>query len=369
MVIATFGRGFYILDDFSVLRNVDEKSLKNESKLFPVKDALWFIEGSGRYGQGTTYFKAKNPEFGATVTYYLKEVPKTVKEIRKEKEKELFKDGKKIPQPTNDELLIEKNESSPYIIFTIFDENNNIIRKITKSAKKGINREIWDLRYESPNPLTEKDKFDPNAKPRSSTLVLPGKYKAALSIVTREGEKVITEPIEFNVVPINKNQNATEKEELISFQKKVNELSRTITGTENFLNEMISKIDKMKQAILLTPGTSYELLKDAEKIQIELTEISLKFSRQSNVPSTEENPPSPVTINERLDVLRYTHYRSTEPITKKEKVAYDVLVEEFPTFYEKIKKISENDIYNLDMKLQNFGSPAIPGRLPILKLK
>ncbi|MBK7104903.1 MAG: glycosyl hydrolase [Ignavibacteriae bacterium] len=369
LVIATFGRGFYILDNYSVLRNVDENTLKNEAKLFPVKDALWFIEGSGRYGQGTTYFKAKNPEIGATFTYYLKEVPKTLKEIRKEKEKELFKDGKKIPQPTNDELLIEKNEISPYLIFTISDENKNVIRKISKSAKKGINREVWNLRYESPNPLTEKDKFDPNAKPRSSTLVLPGKYKATLSIISREGEKILSEPMEFNIVPIDKNQASAEKKELVSFQKKVNELSRTITGTENFLKEMISKVDKMKQVILLTPGTSYELLNEVDKIKNELNDISLKFSRQTNFPSTEENPPSPVTINERLDVLRYTHYRSTEPITKKEKVAYDVLAEEFPQVYEKIKNISKVDIFNLEMKLENLDTPAIPGKLPELKLK
>jgi hypothetical protein len=200
-------------------------------------------------------------------------------------------------------------------------------------------------------------------------LVQPGKYKVALLIVTREGEKILSEPMEFNVVPIDKNQISADKEELVSFQKKVNELTRTIIGTENFLKEMISKVDKMKQAILLTSGTSFELLKEADKIKNELNDISLKFSRQTNFPSTEENPTSPVTINERLDVLRYTHYRSTEPITKKEKVAYDVLVEEFPTVYEKIKNISENDINNLEKKLENLSAPAIPGKLPILKLK
>ena len=368
LVIATFGRGFYILDNYSVLRSADENALKAESKLFPVKDALWFVEATGRYGQGATYFKAKNPEFGATFTYYLKDVPKTLKEIRKEKEKKLFKDAKKIPQPTNDEILIEKNETAPYLIFSILDENNNVVRKITQSAKKGINREVWDLRYESPNPLTEKDKFDPAAKPRSSSLVLPGKFKVGLSIVTRDGEKILSEPLEFNVVPINKDKKVDDKEELVSFQKKVNQLSRTINGTENYLKEMISKVDKMKQAILLTPGTTFELLKETDKIKNDLNEISQKFSRQSNFPSVEENPPSSLTINERLDVLRYTHSRSTEPITNKEKVAYDVLADEFPKVYNQIKKISETDIANLENKLKNLGAPAIPGSLPELKL-
>ncbi|MCW8849546.1 MAG: glycosyl hydrolase, partial [Melioribacteraceae bacterium] len=96
LVLATFGRGFYILDDYSVLRNTDEKSLAKEGVLFPVKDASLYIQDRGRYGQGSTFYKADNPEFGATFTYFLKEVPKTLKAIRHEKEKELFKDGKPI---------------------------------------------------------------------------------------------------------------------------------------------------------------------------------------------------------------------------------------------------------------------------------
>ncbi|MCL6098993.1 MAG: glycosyl hydrolase, partial [Bacteroidetes bacterium] len=112
LVLATFGRGFYVLDDYSALRQVTKEFLEKDSYIFPVKDALMYIQKRGRYGQGSTYFKAPNPEFGATFTYYVKDVPKTLKAERHKKEKALFKDGKPIPQPTTDELRAEKNEKA-----------------------------------------------------------------------------------------------------------------------------------------------------------------------------------------------------------------------------------------------------------------
>ncbi len=371
LVVATFGRGFYILDDYSILRLANEEKLKNkQAVLFPVKDALIYVQERGRYGQGSNYFKAKNPEFGATFTYYLKEVPKTLKQIRKEKEKKLFKEGKPIPQPSNEELRKEKNEVDPYLTFVIADENNNVIRKITKPAKKGIQRESWDLRYQSLNPLSEKDKFDPKSKPRSSTLVLPGKYSVSLYLTTREGEKQLFKNVNFNVIPLDYGLPVPrEREELVAFQQKVNQLSRTISGTEIYLKSLIGKVDKIKQAIITTPAAPISLLDVANRIAEELDGLSLKFNRESKFPSVEENPPSLSTINERLSVLRWTHWRSTEPITQKEKLFYDILTNEFPPIYERIKSLGEIDVVNLEKKLESYGAPYTPGRIPELKLK
>lgn len=368
LVLATFGRGFYILDDYSMLRNSFSQELDKDAYLFPVKDASWFIKSSARYGQGSTYFKADNPEFGATFTYHLKEVPKTLLKIRREKEKKLFEDGKPIPQPSNEQLREEKNEIAPYLIFTIKDAENNVIRKLTKEAKKGIHRVTWDLRYQSVSPITEKEKFDPKAKPKSSTLVLPGKYRVSLSMISREGENNIAGPVEFNVIPLYEHQSTADSKELIAFQRKANELTKAVMGTESYLKELIDKVDKLKQTILTSPEVPLDLLGNAERIELELDQLSLKFKRESKYPSTEENPPSPNTFNERLSVLRWTHGRSTEPITAREKMIYDILVEEFPPVYERIKQLSEIDIQNLENDLDLYGAVKTPGRLPELKL-
>ena len=63
---------------------------EQESILFPVKDALMFIKRTGTFsGVGSSFFKAENPPFGATFTYYIKEVPKTKKALRQETRKRI----------------------------------------------------------------------------------------------------------------------------------------------------------------------------------------------------------------------------------------------------------------------------------------
>ncbi len=369
LVVATFGRGFYILDDYSPLRSNLKSNFDKEAEIFPIKDSKLFVKSRSRYGQGATYFKADNPKFGAVFTYYLKDVPKMLKSIRHEKEKKLFKEGEKIPQPSNEELRKEKNETAPYLMFTIKDLEGNVIRKLTTKAKKGLNREVWDLRYESTYPLSEKDKFNPASKPKSSTLVMPGKYFVKLSLFSREGEKELAGPVEFNVVPLIKQKNITEKrKELVAFQIKINNLSRTIVGTESYLKELIDKVDKIKQAIITTPKVPNSLLKDAERIAAELDNLSQKFNLESKYPSNEENAPYQSTINDRLSILRYTHYRSTEPLTAKEKDNYRILTKEFPPIYNKIKKLGEVDIKNLEAELEKYNAVKTPGRLPKLKI-
>ncbi len=119
-----------------------------------------YVQSSGFDNQGSTYFKSPNPEFGATFTYFVKEVPKTAKAIRQEKEKALFEKGDPIPQPSIAELDAESKETKPYLIFTITDESNNIVKRIFKSASKGVSRTTWNFTYESNSPVTT-TKFEP----------------------------------------------------------------------------------------------------------------------------------------------------------------------------------------------------------------
>src|SRR5256714_1658227 len=102
LVIGTFGRGIYILDNYTPLRLIKPETLRQASTVFPVKDALMYIQsqplgGRGKSFQGERFFTAENPPYGATVTWYLKEALKTRKEKRQETEKEAEK--KIVPIP------------------------------------------------------------------------------------------------------------------------------------------------------------------------------------------------------------------------------------------------------------------------------
>lgn len=88
LVVASFGRGFYVLEDYSSLRELTSKNLAKEAHLFPIKGALLFIEKNpdGR-SLGHAFYTSPNPEFGAIFTCYVKEGVATIKQKRVKEEK------------------------------------------------------------------------------------------------------------------------------------------------------------------------------------------------------------------------------------------------------------------------------------------
>ncbi len=127
---------------------------------FPVKDALVYIErrplgGPGKGFQGDAYYEAANPPFGATLTYYLKDKIKTLKEQRQSAEKDAVKkDGKdekgpyaSVPYPSNDALRAESEEQKPEVYFVVYDESGAAIRRVAGDTGEGFHRATWDLRY------------------------------------------------------------------------------------------------------------------------------------------------------------------------------------------------------------------------------
>jgi hypothetical protein len=228
---------------------------------------------------------------------------------------------------------------------------------------------VWNLRYHDFSPYREKNKFDPVAEAGSSTLVLPGKYSVSVTMVTGSGLKEIGEQVSFNVVPLNNcTLPALDRNELVLFQKKANELSRSVRGTESFLNDMIKKVENIRNAIVNSPEAPFSLLEKANILSAKLGDMQLKFRRDSNKPSVEETPPSLPTFNERLSVLAYTHWRSTSCITKNEENAYEILAAEFPSIVEELNKINDVELKILEDELEEYGVPWTPGRIPVLRI-
>ncbi|MHC1736778.1 MAG: WD40/YVTN/BNR-like repeat-containing protein [Ignavibacteriaceae bacterium] len=362
LVLATFGRGFYVLDDYSPLRKVSESSVKEEGFIFPLKDALSYIKSYGKDSQGSNYFKAPNPEYGANIYYYLKEVPKTLNQIRKENEKKLFKDSKPIPQPSPEEIRLEAEEIEPYLVFTLTDASGKVIRRLFSKATKGINKINWDLSYHAPFPLDKIEKYNPMTKGTSGTPVLPGDYQVSMSLVTREGIKTIGIVQNLKVRPINNSSlPQNERKELVEFQKRSSELVRKVSGTQRLLNENIEKVKLIRQTLLNTPESNPDLLSRSDEIARRLTDLTYKFDRKSSSPSAEENPPSPPTLNERLGILYYTHYRSTANVTQTEKNTYEALTEEIIPVASELSELIKQ-ISVLDSELNSIKAPWTPGR-------
>ena len=85
LVAASFGRGFYILDDYSPLRNFNNETLESKGHLFPIKDGKWFIQRSNLGNTGADFYIADNPKYGVTMTYHHSRSYETKCEKRKKR--------------------------------------------------------------------------------------------------------------------------------------------------------------------------------------------------------------------------------------------------------------------------------------------
>lgn len=364
LVLATFGRGFYILDNYAPLRELTGEFPKVESHLFGVKDAKLFIQTSKKYGQGSTFFTAPNPEFGATFTVYLKEVPKMKKAIRQEMEKKLFKESKPIPQPTLKELEDEKREVPPYLLVTIRDVEGDVVRTITQKPSKGIQRFNWDLSYDNTRPQNA-NRFNPMARNRGSIYVMPGIYSVEVAMVHNGVVKPLAKPESFSVKSLNNTTlPAKSRVEMVAFQREVSKLSKAMVGAMQLTNDLKSEVVVMKQTALTLASAHTELMPFLASIESELEEIEFIFNGHSPKASREELPPADMPLNQRLRDIVYTQINSTSDITGTSKMQFDILKEEFPPVLERIRKVAEEMMLKARKMMDEKDAPYTRGRIP-----
>ena len=369
LVIGTFGRGVYILDDYTPLRNFKKEILTTAGYIFPVKDAKMFVQSSAFDNQGSAYFKAPNPDYGATITYYLKEVPKTAKELRHEKEKALFEKGEPIPQPSYAEREAESKETKPYLIFTISDESGNVVRNLYKQASEGTGRVVWNYTGESISPLAT-EKFDPlgvSSRRSGGIQMMPGTYKVSMSLCSKGETKEIVSAVKFACKPIGlATFKAHDEKAKLAWMKEASDFSRTVYGTMSYTQELIKDVNSALQALQQTTGATAEMKKEAEKINDDLNNVMFMFNGEAAKASEEETPPADIPLSARLNEMASATYGSSGDITETAKEQLAILKTEFPPVLEKVKKAGE-DIKELLKQLDSVNAPWTPGRVPFLK--
>ena len=369
LAIATFGRGFYIMDNYSPLRDITTAMLKDaEANLFPVKDALMFVYGGGHNGSGSTFYTADNPEFGATFTYYLKDVPKTKKQERLKKEKDLFKEGKPIPQPTTEQLREEEEQLSPYLIFTIRDKEGNAVRRLFERPSKGINRVNWDLRYEMPRAQDDDDaKFEAVGKNRSGYFALPGQYSVELAMAFDGETKPLAGPVTFNAITLNnKTIPVSDPEKLDQFYADLTDLRKTYDATVRYYNTIQSRNENIREALHMMPESQPALENQTREFATQLNNIDFVMNGTSPKASFEEVPPEPVSLRYRLGaILSGTWAHSGDP-TQTMLTNYTILKEELAPIIDQLSQI-DSELNTIENQLDELGAPYTPGRKPKLK--
>lgn len=158
LVLATHGRGIWIIDDISALRSLTPDLMSKEAVLLPGR-TIQYLDTFGGWAEGDESFHGRNRPSEAQITYY-------------QKSRHIFGD-----------LKIE-----------IFDQNGKLVDSVPGSKHRGLNRASWAMRVKAPAvPPAATALFEAAQGPR----VLPGTYTVKMT----KGDNVYNEQINIVLDP------------------------------------------------------------------------------------------------------------------------------------------------------------------------
>jgi photosystem II stability/assembly factor-like uncharacterized protein len=354
LVGATFGRGFYILDDYSPLRKIDNQTLNQEAKLFTPRDTFWYIENSVVGSMGDNYFKAENPPFGTVFTYYLKDSYKSMEAQRQEREAELDED-EDVPFPGWDNLEAEMREEEPKVVVTIKNESGNVVNRIEGPTSEGFHRINWELNYPSKD-VVELDEsgsfFD------DGFMATPGTYTASLSKVVRGEVTQLSEPVTFDVVPLRDGAlEGASNEEFAEFRENIENFQQDLTRTTNTLQDQITKINTLQRALSRADQEAPDLITKLNNARLRLQELNERMNgseAKQEVGQLADNP-SP---RSRLFV-GYRALNTTYGPTQLHRETIETGKEELSEFQKDLSDFTDNVMPGLEEAVQNAGAPPI----------
>ena len=181
LVLGTFGRGFYVLDDYSPLRELTPETLAEDARLYPLRDAYIFNQvglapaGTAGIGAMSGNWVAPNPPYGAVFTYSV---------------------NANIP-------------AAEKLVLTITDETGKQIRRLDLDKASGLRRIAWNLRGEAPpqNPADQGrgggGRGGGGRGGNQGPVVEPGRYRATIGRMAGDKVTPIGESQSFSVLPID----------------------------------------------------------------------------------------------------------------------------------------------------------------------
>jgi hypothetical protein len=364
LVGASFGRGFYVFDDYSLLRDVSESQVQQTATLFPVRKAWWYIERpvlgfSEKGAQGASHFAAPNPPFGATFTYYLKEDLQRKEAIRQEKEKRLIEKNQSVPFPGWETVEAERRQDSARIWLTVHDSQGKVVRRVEGPITKGFHRVAWDLRY----PVTvaidlqqEEDEDEPQGM-----LAPPGEYTVTLVRQVDGNITELSDPVNFQVERLRKGAlEGASPQEVAAFWQAIADLQRSFSASSKVLEDAKTRVEKLKTVLERTLAHPGELDTRLHNIKQELLKLDEQFhGNRSKRQVGEKRDP---TFNDRLNfAYSGTRYSTYGPTPSHER-SLEIAKKEFLEFKAKLEEVLNRQLPQLEKDLQQAGAPWLEGQ-------
>ena len=372
LVLASFGRGFYILDDYSPLREISEET-SNENKFFPIKKGLMYAQasplaGSGKAYQGASFFVAPNPAYGVTFTYHLNKSLKTKKSERISKNSKMASDGKSVFYPSWDKFKAEDREQSPKVWLTIRDMKGDVVTRIQGSTSKGMHRAQWNFRHAGTR--------------GRGPIAVPGTYtveinQMAMSKPEKDGDEedgdeevsaapmmkvtTVVEPVEFEIEPLTFGDTSEpDREAILEFVKKARNLSKTVSAANQIATKAQEQIDSIESVIKRSAELDSEMQIELRAVEEKLMDVREKFNGDPT--KSRRNEAAYPGFMSRLNTMMQGAMGSTTGPTETHKAQYDIVLEEYEEVLDDLKAILDEDLPGINEKLDEAGASWTPGR-------
>lgn len=376
LVLATFGRGFYIMDDYSALRELSAELLEKEAHIFPVAEALQYepyspIAASDRISwlgpkgfQGETYYLGENPPFGAAFTYYLKDTYPTRESERKKEASDKRKEGETVYYPSYEQLKAEAEEEKPFLIFTIRDANGEVVNELRTSPRKGINRLYWDLKYPDINQVRTSYADPTQNLPSSGIMVLPGQYTVELA-KSIDGEVTqLVEPVAFQVKTLdNRSVPPRDQAEMLAFHQDLMQLSKTANSARNAYQQVNEALQYYRAAARMVDSPSLDEKLDALEDKLEEIRVVMYGDPIKRKLEIDQAP----SLSSRINTAIYAGTSSFSDPTETAKQVKQIAEKHLGPVLASLKTLMQEDLPAIDAELNERQAPWTPGR--VLELK
>lgn len=369
LVGASFGRGLYVLDDYTPLRSLSAgaAALADEGVLFPVRDAWWFVpyqpgQAPGRPELGSDDFTAPNPPLGALFTYFLRETPTSAHEARKAGEKALREKGADVPFPGFDRLRAEALEKDPKVLLIVSDAAGRKVRWIEAPAKEGLHRVSWDLRGPAPDPVV----LDPPAfrapwdPPPVGPLVAPGRYSAELVMVSASGTHSLGAAQSFEVKPVPNLPPGTDPAAVAAFQEETAEAARRLSSASAEVDRVKNQLRLMRATLGETPKADLALYARLDAVGQAVAELDRRL--QGDPARQKLSEPETLSIGDRVGTIRNGHWQTRQMPTATQRRDLEIATAGLDALERDLKALIAGDLAKLAEAFAAAGAPWTPGR-------
>jgi photosystem II stability/assembly factor-like uncharacterized protein len=365
LVGASFGRGFFVLDDYAALRHVSPEALEEqEAILFPLRRAWWYVQSEPlgdeeKASQGAAFYLAPNPPFGAVFTYYLAEGLQTRAERRQEAEKAKLEAWEDTPRPDWAEIEAERREPEPAVVLTVRDGSGGVVRRLTGPVEKGFHRVAWDLRYPATQAIGAGG--GPFADEPQGPLAVPGTYSVSLAKQVDGATLELAGPVSFEVERMRTGAlTGAPPEETAAFWRRLADVQGATTALQQAIEKASERLDALGTALSRSLAAPDGLDSDLHAARLELDEIRVALGGSPSPASIGEATPH--SIQRRVQVAFLGTLRSTYGPTPTHRRSLEIAEQELGGVRERLRTLVEERLPALERQLDAAGAPWTPGR-------